>query len=103
MVIYTKESSKRKNKYYALNGYGVLKEYSCVYCGDLFKAKTPLAMYCSQRCQNDVNILKRKKQAQKLKNTTCLICNSNINESSKGRNKKYCSNKCKQKAYRVTK
>jgi endogenous inhibitor of DNA gyrase (YacG/DUF329 family) len=95
---------KIRNTYHTLNGYSELKEYSCIRCGDDFKAKTPLVKYCSDRCLNDSNIQKRSKERAKKRSllNQCQCCSVSIEQSSNGKLRKYCSNKCKQKAYRVT-
>ena len=102
MKLYTKEQTRIEDNYHL--PYGSKNKLRCEHCNDEFIAKQPNAKYCSLRCSNDVYIEKRKIKNAELKNKECLVCNEPLKENANGRNKKYCTNKCKQKAYRnVTK
>lgn len=53
------------------------------------------------RCVNDNYIQKRKERKQLEKNRVCVICNKPF--VAKKKDAIYCSNACKQKAYRLKK
>lgn len=95
MKLYNKESSKKRTKCST-------QQIACVYCDDIFKG-TVYAKYCSDRCVNDASIARRRERAQlrRANAKTCFVCGSRVEQAS-GRVKirLYCSNACKQKAYR---
>ena len=96
MMLYNKETSKR----------GSQKSYAtyrpCVHCGDSFKGITS-AKYCSDRCVNDAYIIRRRERAQlrRANAQNCVMCDASV-EQGDGcvKIRLYCSNACKQKAYR---
>ena len=75
---------------------------TCVVCGDSFKSARPHGKYCSLRCSNDAYILRRRKQTDKkrVEVLVCAICDAPLTQEM-GKIKQYCSNACKQKAYRM--
>lgn len=98
-MVYSKESSRIENAYrmYSHLGY----EGICVFCGDTFKCSSPKAKYCSQRCQNDAYLERRKQRKALEKEKICSICGKQF--TAKKKDGMYCSNACKQKAYRQKK
>ena len=98
-MLYKKENTRIESRYRVYGGL----DYSgtCAWCGDSFKAAAPHAMYCSQRCANDAAMERRRQRAQQHKATHnhCEVCGEPI-EQGPGKVRKYCSNKCKQQAYR---
>jgi len=75
----------------------------CVVCGDEFKSgKTAdTSRYCSGRCANDFYIATRRERMNKKRAAAnkCVICEEPIQQNG-AKIIKYCSNACKQKAYR---
>ena len=102
-IHYTKKNTLRENEYREFSGRHLT--LNCKFCNDTFKAKNPTALYCSQRCQNDVFIEKRSETAKlKRKNAVnCVVCLISIKQTETKKIIKYCSPKCKQKQYRLTK
>ena len=99
-IHYTKETTLRENEYRVFSGNPLT--LNCNFCNDMFNAKSPKALYCSQRCQNDVYIEKRSETAKlKRKNAVnCVVCSVSIKQTETKKIIKYCSQKCKQKQYR---
>ncbi|MDL2237289.1 hypothetical protein LJC56_05610 [Christensenellaceae bacterium OttesenSCG-928-K19] len=97
-MLYTKEGSilKCSRKW----GGGDFWPCTCAVCGDKSYYK-----YCSQRCANDAAIARRKAKAnaKRLEHTKCSVCEKPIEQNLKNKIRKYCSNACKQKAYRLKK
>lgn len=77
---------------------------TCIVCGDSFKSGRPHGKYCSQRCINDAYILRRRKRTDEKRDkaSLCIVCHTPITQNI-GKIKQYCSNACKQKAYRMRK
>jgi endogenous inhibitor of DNA gyrase (YacG/DUF329 family) len=99
MKLYSKESSKRGSK----------KVYAtprpCAYCGDIFKGIAS-ARYCSDRGVNDAYIARRRERARlrRANANKCVVCASPVEQASGSvKIRLYCSNACKQKAYRQRK
>ena len=99
MFFYSKESSRIENAYrmYSHLGY----EGTCAFCGDAFKCSSPKAKYCSQRCQNDAYLKRRKQRKALEKEKICSICGKQF--TAKKKDAMYCGDACKQKAYRQRK
>jgi len=99
MKLYSKKSSKKgSNMVYATNRL-------CAHCGDSFRGITS-AKYCSDRCVNDAYIARRRDRAKlrRANAKNCVVCDTPVEQA--GGNVKiklYCSNACKQKAYRQRK
>jgi predicted nucleic acid-binding Zn ribbon protein len=100
MKLYSKEtSSKWSNKYHATYR-------KCAYCGDMFKGVRADAKYCSYRCVNDAYIERRRERARlrRANAKACAVCGSPVEQASGFvKIRRYCSNACKQKAYRKRK
>jgi endogenous inhibitor of DNA gyrase (YacG/DUF329 family) len=79
----------------------------CVVCGDEFKCKfnNGRAKYCSLECKGAMAKLRSKEKAKKhrLSFKTCSICGEPIEQVKKGKIRRYCSNKCKQRSFRLKK
>jgi len=77
---------------------------TCAVCGDSFKSGRPHGKYCSLRCCNDAYIARRRKHGidMRKKATACVICSAPLSQTDM-KIKSYCSNACKQKAYRMRK
>jgi uncharacterized CHY-type Zn-finger protein len=73
----------------------------CAYCGESFKSSSSKAKYCSQRCQNDAYIKRRKERKALEKQKICVICKKQF--TAKKKDAMYCCKACKQKAYREKK
>jgi endogenous inhibitor of DNA gyrase (YacG/DUF329 family) len=101
--MYSKESTRIENDYRVFTGLRYTGK--CIFCGDEFKSRSIFAKYCSQRCKNDKQIERRAEIVfiKKANLKSCLVCNTNIKQSPKAKTRKYCSNKCKQIAYRSRK
>ena len=99
-ILYTKQNTRIEDDYRVYKELPYNNE--CVYCGDYYKSRSPLAKYCSQRCKNDVAIEKKAKRISEAKKelTKCLVCSSVIKQKKNSKIIKYCSNKCKQTSYR---
>ena len=100
---YTKEESKfRHERSFYGDGWW---ERTCVVCGDKFDTNQSYAKYCSQRCANDAAIARRKERMNKRRDqySVCPICGNPIEQNEKTKIRRYCSNSCKQKAYRARK
>ena len=93
---YSKEMSRIENAYrmYSHLGY----EGICAFCGDAFKSSSSKAKYCSQRCQNDAYIQRRRERKALEKQKICVVCGKQFTANKK--DAMYCSDACKQKAYR---
>lgn len=102
-ISYTKENTLREKEYRVFSARSLI--LNCKFCNDTFKAKNKNALYCSQRCQNDVFIEKRTEIAKlKRKNAVnCVVCFVSIKQTETKKIIKYCSQKCKQKQYRKAK
>ena len=99
-IRYTKENSLYENQYRV---YTRLRRIGkCVVCGDSFRGNSN--SYCSQRCINDAAMLAvkvaRLKQRTNAK-TLCPSCGQAFPIAKSGRIRKFCSNKCRQRAHRV--
>jgi len=99
--MYSKENTRIETNYKVFTG--LTNSGKCFVCGDAFKSRSILAKYCSQRCKNDIQIKKRLEIVLKkrIAATTCVICKTSIEQNSHTKIRKYCSNKCKQKNYRL--
>lgn len=102
-ILYSKENTLRENEYRVFSFRNIT--LNCKFCNDIFKAKNQTALYCSQRCQNDVYIEKRSEKAkQKRTNSVnCVVCLISIKQTETKKIIKYCGQKCKQKQYRKNK
>jgi len=76
-----------------------------VVCGDKFDTNQSYTKYCSQRCANDAAIARRKERTNKKREqyAVCPVCGKPIEQNEKTKIRRYCSNSCKQKAYRARK
>ncbi len=96
MKLYDKESSKKGSKMaYATNR-------PCAHCGDIFKGIAS-ARYCSYRCVNDAYIVRRRERVRlrRANANICAVCGDSVTQAPGSvKIKRYCSNACKQKAYR---
>ncbi|MCL1862255.1 MAG: hypothetical protein FWF78_01675 [Defluviitaleaceae bacterium] len=97
--MYSKENSRIENNYRVhvkphIDGV-------CAVCGDSFKSGSSLAKYCSRRCLNDASIARRRLRIAEKRAIAkkCAVCDTPI-EQGGGKIAIYCSNSCKQKAYR---
>ena len=101
--MYSKASTRIEDYYRVFTGLN--NKGKCFFCGDEFYSRSIKAKYCSQRCKNDKQIERRAEIVfiKKVALKNCLVCNTNIKQSQKAKIKKYCSNKCKQIAYRNSK
>lgn len=99
MYSYGKESSRIEDNYkiYSHLGY----EGICAFCGEPFQSSSTKAKYCSQRCQNDAYMKRRKEQKTLEKQKVCSVCMKHF--TAKKKDAIYCSDACKQKAYRKRK
>jgi len=70
----------------------------CDNCGVEFQHKNRLKRYCSQKCINEVNVKNRRDLREKTRNKICEYCHKPFQRSRI--DSKYCSNACKQGAYR---
>lgn len=99
-IRYTKENSLYENQYRV---YTWLRRIGkCVICGDSFRGNNN--SYCSQRCINDAAMLAVKVARLKKRTnakTVCQSCGQAFTIAKSGRIRKFCSNKCRQRAYRV--
>lgn len=99
MYFYSKESSRIEDSYRMYSHLG--HEGTCAFCGDPFKSSSPKAKYCSQRCQNDAYMKRRKERKALEKQKVCAMCEKQF--TAKKKDAMYCSDACKQKAYRERK
>jgi len=99
-INYTKENSLYENQYRV---YTWLRRIGkCVVCGDSFRGNNN--SYCSQRCINDAAMLAVKVARLKKRTnakTLCPSCGQAFTIAKSGRIRKFCSNKCRQRAHRV--
>ena len=99
-IRYTKENSLYENQYRV---YTWLRRIGkCVVCGDSFRGNRN--SYCSQRCINDAAMLAVKVARLKKRTnaeTLCPSCGQAFTIAKSGRIRKFCSNKCRQRAHRV--
>lgn len=99
MYLYSKESSRIEDNYRMylhLDHKGI-----CAFCGDSFESSSPKAKYCSQRCQNDAYMKRRKERKALEKQKVCAVCKKQF--TAKKKDEMYCSDACKQRAYRERK
>jgi len=78
------------------------RDKTCIVCGDSFKSNNYYAKYCSQRCVNDAHIARRRNKVanKRAKAKACAVCAAPLTQADT-KIKAYCSNACKQKAYRL--
>ena len=113
-IKYTKENSLYENASwnrvnhiyhsYYLNGTWFPRIGKCVFCGDSFTLNSGSISYCSQRCTNDAAMLAIKVARLKKRTnakTVCPSCGQAFTIAKSGRIRKFCSNKCRQRAHRV--
>ena len=105
-IRYTKENSLKKNYgKYCHCSHTFKRESKCVLCGDNFNHKHENSpRYCSYRCQSDtamiaVKVARLKKRTSAT--TSCPSCGQVFSVAKRGRIRRFCSNKCRQKAHRV--
>lgn len=100
-VLYTKEQSR----YGRTTDGGDPKEYQdgvthCAYCGEeipnAFRRK-----YCSARCANDAYMERRRERQMAERSKVCPVCGCRF--EAKRKDSVYCSDSCRQKAYRQRK
>lgn len=99
-MLYTKENTKFNVKPSPYkDGW---HEKACVECGDKFFCNRHTGKYCSQRCVNDAMMRRRKQRnsERRIRQTNCLVCDTPIIQKEYCKIRRYCSNACKQKAYR---
>jgi len=98
------KSSTRVDKSFSPNLVNVYYNKTCAVCGDSFLSDRPHGKYCSLRCSNDAYILRRRKRVDKKRAEAlvCVVCDKPISQEI-GKIRWYCSNACKQKAYRLRK
>lgn len=70
----------------------------CYICGKVFYAGMPHAVLCSERCNQDATLQRRKEARLPERIRTCLMCG--VEFQAKRKDTRYCSAACKQKAYR---
>jgi len=70
----------------------------CYVCGRLFYAARPHAVLCSERCNQDATLKRRREARLSERIRTCLTCG--VEFQAKRKDTQYCSAACKQKAYR---
>lgn len=99
MYFYSKESTRIEDNHGMHSHLG--HEGICAFCGDSFKSSSQNAKYCSQRCQNDAYMQRRKERKALEKQKICVICKKQF--TAKKKDAMYCSGACKQKAYRERK
>lgn len=89
----------------------------CTQCGIEFGARRKTARFCSTSCRvkwNRINnytvttsidksTLARMTKSLRVKIVTCPMCNANFGIDGNHGNRIYCSNSCKQRAYRTAK
>mgnify|MGYP002079480894 CR=1 FL=1 len=92
---YSKANSKHENDY---SRYAKNCTCQCVVCGDYFKAGESIAMYCSQRCQNDANLERRRERLAAARKKHCNVCKGLF--TAQRADAVYCSDACRQKAHR---
>ena len=91
-------------KHPELSEYGLIAKGTCTYCGRSFyqwkkTGSGRVTKYCSARCRNDSYMARRKARHDLLLNKSCSVCGSEF--TAKKTDALYCSNACKQKAYRM--
>jgi len=99
---YTKASTREDED--IPTGMNIAHSKTCVVCGDGFRGYSNRGKYCSQRCKNDAFITWRRNNtaSKRARAKVCTICAAPLTQDSP-KIKAYCSNACKQKAYRVRK
>lgn len=105
MRLYTKEDTKYNAKRTPYCDHGAMWTHNCIVCGDEFQCNRMRGKYCSSRCANDAAIQRRQaRMAEKRAAAShCTICGAGIEQDHGTKIRKYCSNSCKQKAYRARK
>lgn len=100
--MYNKENTRIELNYRVYKG--LTNTGNCIVCNDTFKSRSVMSLYCSQRCKNDKYIERRQKIALNKRKSAnkCKQCDTAITQNEATKLIKYCSNKCKQKAYRKT-
>ena len=86
--------------------YGIIAKGICSYCGGTFyqwkrTGSGRTTKYCCARCENDAYMARRKARHDQLLIKTCTTCGQEF--TAKKVDALYCSNSCKQKAYRLRK
>ena len=85
------------------NGYDNVLHYEvkCLFCGNIFDSYSMKSRYCTDRCKGDAFIEWRRKRGAKkrAKASKCAVCATPLQQDW-GKIRIYCSNACKQKAYR---
>ena len=100
-IRYTKENSRVEN--YQRYPQSAKRNAKCIVCGDDFKCRK-ISLYCSHRCINDaamiaVKVARIKKRTSAT--TSCPSCGQVFSVAKRGRIRRFCSNKCRQRAHRV--
>ena len=102
---YDKQSTRVDAEHNIIRGVsnGRFYKTACAVCGDIFKCcmPPPISKYCSARCANDAYIAQRRERMEQKRAaaTQCVACGIPIQQAG-AKISLYCSNRCKQKAYR---
>lgn len=70
----------------------------CAVCDTPFYSSTPLAKYCSYRCQTQAYVARRKARREAARQKQCTRCGNDFTATQ--RHAKFCSNACRQASYR---
>ncbi|MBN2583494.1 MAG: hypothetical protein JXL80_10530 [Planctomycetes bacterium] len=70
----------------------------CSVCGKIFYAGMPHASLCSERCNQDIILARRREARRRQRTRSCLVCGQRF--VARRRDGIYCSKACKQAAYR---
>jgi hypothetical protein len=71
----------------------------CAGCLEPFEQKRKSQVYCSDACRVRGYRLRKKMFSLKVLYPICEHCGKRFHQSRQGRNAKYCSQTCRQKAY----
>lgn len=98
------EELKERHLYQCLNGGPMnfvqpIRRITCEGCGKIFYTAVPIKKYCNERCcYLGFWKHKREKRLEKRKDMVCKTCGKTF--TPKRSDAVYCSNACRQKAYR---
>lgn len=73
----------------------------CMFCGEVFYAKSPKRKYCSYRCTNDAYITRRRERNKLKRRKVCLFCKTPF--TAKSLKARFCSPKCRVAHFRKRK
>lgn len=89
--------------YITYDEYMQKQELRCLYCGEIFvwSSQDRQTKYCHCDCGEKQIYLNYKNRKKKIRNThdKCIVCKKTIEQSTLGKLRKYCSNKCKKVVY----